>query len=82
MSFQLLFELLFSPVQSVLVGGIRVLVGGGPRPRGSITDVRLGGASGGTEVKEARSRRIGQRYYTNHDSCCGERCCFWLAYRE
>jgi len=32
---------------------------------GSITDMRLGGASGGTEVKVAQSRRIGQRYYTH-----------------
>ena len=37
-------EFLFSPVQSVLVGGIRVSVSGGPRP-GSITDVWLRGAS-------------------------------------
>ena len=29
---------------------------GGPRPGGSITDVQLGGASGGTEVIAARSR--------------------------
>ena len=33
--------------------------------QGSITDVRLGGASGGTEVIAARSLRIGRRYYSN-----------------
>ena len=32
MSFQLLYELLFSPVQLVLVVIIRVSVSGGPRP--------------------------------------------------
>jgi len=57
-SFQL-YELLFSPVQSVLVGIIRVSVSG----LGSITDVWLDGASGGTEVIAAQSWRIGQRYY-------------------
>jgi len=36
--------------------------------QGSITDVRLGGASGGTEVIAARSLRIGQRYHM-HSSC-------------
>ena len=46
MSFQLLYELLFSPVQLVLFGGIRVSVGGGLWPGESIT----GGASRGTEV--------------------------------
>jgi len=30
---------------------------------GSITDVQLGGASGGTEVIVARLRRIGKKYY-------------------
>jgi len=54
---------LFSPVQSVLVGILSVTVSGGPQT-GSITVVRLGGASGDTEVKAARSRRIGQRYYS------------------
>jgi len=49
----LLYELLFSPVQSVLVGIIRVSVSGWLRCRGSITDVQLGGASDGTEVKVA-----------------------------
>jgi len=33
---------------------------------GSITDMRLGGASGGIEVIAARSWRIGQRYYTHN----------------
>ena len=37
------------------------MAGFGP---GGITDVRLGGASGGTEVIAARSRRIGQSYYS------------------
>jgi len=37
---------------------------------GNITDVRLGGANGSTEVIAAQSRRIGQRYYI-HQSTCG-----------
>ena len=62
MPFQLLYQLLCSPVQSVLVGIIRVSVSGGLRP-GKHHRHALGGASGGTEVIAARSSRIGQRYY-------------------
>ena len=59
MSFQLLYELL-SVQFSWYNPSLSKWRASAP---GRITEVRLGGARGGTEVIAARSRRIGQRYY-------------------
>ena len=65
MSFQLLYELSCCPVGSCW--WIPSLSKRRALARGSITDVRLGWASGSTEVKAARSWRISQRYHKNQD---------------
>jgi len=67
------FQLLFSPVQLVLVGGIRVSVGGGLRPGGSITDVWLGGASWWHWGDCGSIVEISQRYYSHVHTCS----CAW-----
>ena len=63
MSFQLLYRVV---VQSSSVGSCWYnpsLSKQWATAWGSITDVRLGGASGGTKVTAAQSWRIGRRYY-------------------